>query len=91
MSLRLDVRRMLLRRGWTEESGEVGLLRKNGSVWAATNYGGDSSVSGPSSRGGLWTVGFDNSVPARVIVATCEAGAQDASAKPLQRTDPTPA
>lgn len=74
MSLRLDVRRMLLKRGWTEESGELCLLRKEGSVWAATGRG-DSSVSGPAGRGELWTVGFDNSVPARVIVATCEAAA----------------
>lgn len=74
MSDRLDVRRMLLRRGWTEDRGELCLLRKNGSVWAASGAG-DSSVSGPSSRGGLWTVGFDYTVPARVIVATCEAAA----------------
>jgi len=74
MSVRLDVRRMLLRRGWTEDGSELGLLRKNGSVWAT--YGpGDSSVSGPTRRGDLWTVGFDNTVPARVIVAACEAAA----------------
>lgn len=75
MSDRLDVRRMLLRRGWTEDAAELCLLRKNGSVWAASGAG-DSSVSGPTSRGDLWTVGFDNTVPARVIVATCEAAAQ---------------
>jgi hypothetical protein len=78
MSERLDVRRMLLRRGWTEDSDIVCLLRKSGCVWAAIGAG-DSSVSGPSSRGGLWTVGFDNTVPARVIVATCEAAAGEAA------------
>lgn len=79
MALRLDVRRMLLKRGWTEETGEVSLLRKNGSVWAAANHAGDSSVSGPTSRGGEWTVSFDAGVPARVIVATCEAAAGTAA------------
>lgn len=67
---------MLLKRGWTEDADTVGLLRKNGSVWGATNHAGDSSVSGPTGRGGEWTVGFDASVPARVIVATCEAAVE---------------
>jgi hypothetical protein len=66
---------MLLRRGWTE--GTDGCLRKNGALWAATNNAGDSGLDGRGARrsGGRWTVPFDSSVPARVIVATCEAAA----------------
>jgi hypothetical protein len=65
---------MLLDRGWTADADLTGLLRKNGSVWAT--YGpGDSSVSGPGRRGSEWPVAFDNTVPAKVIVATCEAAA----------------
>lgn len=61
---------MLLRRGWTEDRG---LLRKNGAVWAATNNSGDSGLDGRDRKYG---VDFASSVPARVIVATCEEAAQ---------------
>lgn len=70
MSSRLDVRRMLLRRGWTED--REGFLHKGGALWTATNNAGDSGVDGPGKR---WSVTFDNDVPARIIVATCEAAA----------------
>lgn len=40
MAERLDVRRMLLRRGWTEDSA-LGPLRKNGALWAVANDSGD--------------------------------------------------
>ncbi|MFK8844747.1 hypothetical protein [Streptomyces sp. Ac-502] len=46
MSERLDVRRMLLARGWTEK--RHGLLVKGDASWAATNDCGDSSLSGPA-------------------------------------------
>jgi hypothetical protein len=65
---------MLLRRGWAE--GRDGCLRKNGALWVATNDAGDSGLDGP---GGKWSVAFDNGVPARVIVATCEAAAGGAA------------
>lgn len=72
MSERLDVRRMLLKRGWTEDRDLWPVLRKGGAHWAATNNKGDSGLGGP---GGKFTVPFDSYVPARVIVAACEAAA----------------
>ncbi len=68
MSERLDVRRMLLRRGWTE--GRDLMLRKNGALWAVGSDCGDSGLDAPD---GKWSVAFDSGVPARVIVAACEA------------------
>lgn len=74
MSDRLDVRRMLLRRGWTEDPG-LGAMRKNASTWAVGNDSGDGFLSGPSRRGGEYVVDFPSDTPARVIVAACEAAA----------------
>jgi hypothetical protein len=74
MSERLDVRRMLLQRGWTEDAD--GGLRKADAFWAAFNNSGDSGVGGPGRRGGRCSVAFDADVPARIIVATCEAAAE---------------
>jgi hypothetical protein len=71
MSLRLDVRRMLLRRGWTE--GADLMLRKNGALWTTVNHCGDSGLDSPNRT---WSVAFDSGVPARVIAAACEAAAQ---------------
>lgn len=74
MSQRLDVRRMLLRRGWTED--HEGILRKGHALWAPTNNSGDSGLDGRGARGGRgprYTVEFSGDVPARVIAATCEA------------------
>lgn len=76
MSERLDVRRMLLRRGWTE--GTDGCLRKNGALWAAHNTAGDSGLDATGARGHhsqRWNITFDAGVPARIITATCEAAA----------------
>ncbi|MEU7149141.1 hypothetical protein AB0B15_14065 [Streptomyces sp. NPDC045456] len=76
MSERLDVRRMLLARGWTEK--RHGLLEKGGASWAAVNDCGDSSLSGPR-RGrpdDRFTFDFPGDVPARVIVAAAEAAAE---------------
>ncbi|GCD44127.1 hypothetical protein [Streptomyces paromomycinus] len=76
MSERLDVRRMLLARGWTEKRS--GLLMKGGACWAVTNDCGDSSLSGPR-RGrcdGQFTFDFPGDVPARVIVSAAEAAAE---------------
>ncbi|MFK8850431.1 hypothetical protein [Streptomyces sp. Ac-502] len=75
MSERLDVRRMLLARGWTEK--RHGLLVKGDASWAATNDCGDSSLSGPArGRGDRFTFDFPGDVPARVIVAAAEAAAE---------------
>lgn len=72
MSDRLDVRRMLLRRGWTEH--RHGVIRKGHAVWAVANGAGDSFLDVPSRRG-THVVEFPGGVPARVIVAACEAAA----------------
>lgn len=74
MAERLDVRRMLLKRGWTQSS-DFGPIRKNAATWAVTNNGGDGFLSGPSRRGGEYVVDFPSDTPARVIVAACEAAA----------------
>jgi hypothetical protein len=79
MSERLDVRRMLLRRGWTE--GRDRMLRKNGALWTCINDCGDSGLDSPDKT---WTVEFDSGVPARVIVAACEAAAEVA-ARPARK------
>lgn len=68
MAERLDVRRMLLRRGWTEGS-DLSVLRKNGALWAVTSDAGDSGLDGRDQK---YTIAFDSGVPARVIVAACE-------------------
>jgi hypothetical protein len=77
VSARGDVRRMLLRRGWTE--GEYAVLRKRAATWAGWSHG-DSALSGPGrSRPGRqrsqWTVDFGADVPAAVIAAMAEAAA----------------
>jgi hypothetical protein len=69
MSERLDVRRMLLRRGWVEDRDLLCVLRKNGAVWALANTAGDSGLDGLD---GKYTIAFDSGVPARVVVAACE-------------------
>lgn len=72
MGERLDVRRMLLRRGWTEGS-DLCVLSKNGTVWALANNAGDSGLDG---RDGKYSIAFDSGVPSRVIVAACEEAAR---------------
>lgn len=67
MAQRLDVRRMLLRRGWTED--HEGILRKNGALWCATNQSGDSGV---EAAGCAYGVNFNADVPARIITAIAE-------------------
>lgn len=66
MSDRGDVRRMLLKRGWTESNG---ILRKNGAAWTPTNYHGDSGLDAP---GKAYFVPFTVDVPARIITAIAE-------------------
>lgn len=75
MSQRGDVRRMLLARGWDE--GEYAVLHKAGATWAGIARG-DSALSGQGRAPWCqqWTVGFNRDVPARVIVAVCEAAAE---------------
>lgn len=75
MAERLDVRRMLLRRGWTE--AQLGVIRKNGAVWSVVNDAGDSFLDGPArgGKGRAFAAEFTGNVPARVIVAACEAAA----------------
>lgn len=76
MSERLDVRRMLLQRGWTEDA--EGGLRKADAFWGAFNNCGDSGLSAPGRRSSRCTVTFEADVPARIIVATCEAAVGEA-------------
>ncbi|MEX5711886.1 hypothetical protein AB1484_27225 [Parafrankia sp. FMc6] len=78
MSDRLDVRRMLLARGWDEKS--TGMICKGDAVWAPWGSG-DSALtsSGRGPRRQRWTVDFGRDVPARVIVAMAEAAAEQAS------------
>lgn len=63
---------MLLRRGWTQDPELWPVLRKNGALWAAVNNCGDSGLDGRDKK---YSVAFDSDVPARVIVAACEAAA----------------
>jgi hypothetical protein len=74
VSDRLDVRRMLLKRGWAEGPGR-GTIRKNAATWAVVSDAGDGFLGGPSRRGGEYCVDFPSDTPARVIVAACEAAA----------------
>lgn len=78
MADRLDVRRMLLRRGWSEDGGLPPVLRKNGAVWAA--FAGDSQLDGPD---GKYSIAFGARTPARVIVTACEEAARVNKAKAL--------
>lgn len=71
--LRLDVRRMLLKRGWQEPKGPGRTMEKGRAVWATTNASGDSTLTAFRNGRGEFTIGFTDEVPARVIVATCEA------------------
>jgi hypothetical protein len=68
---RLDVRRMLLARGWQEI--DHGLLSRNN---VTVSYSGtDVFVTGLGARGSRATTDFPSSIPARVIVAMCESWA----------------
>lgn len=73
MAGRLDVRRMLIRRGWQHRRGGYLAVEKGNVCWAPVNEHGDSSLSLYEDRRALFTVGFGGDVPARVIVAACEA------------------
>jgi hypothetical protein len=64
---RQDVTEALEAAGWT---GEPGLLRKNGAVWALSNEANDSFLSV-----GGWTVEFPGDTPTVVVVAACLAAA----------------
>jgi hypothetical protein len=87
MAERLDVRRMLLRRGWTEDPG-LGKLRKNGALWAVTNDSGDSGLDGCNQKYGI---DFPSGVPARVIVAACEAASGETPHTPTDTPTDVPA
>ncbi|MFV8127498.1 hypothetical protein [Streptomyces syringium] len=67
--MRYDVRRMLIARGWAQD-GEW-FMRKNNVLWTET-AGRASGLDGPDGR---YVVEFASDVPARVIVAACEAAA----------------
>lgn len=70
MGRRLDVRRVLLARGW-EEDPERWLLRRTGDlVLGSPNEHRDCCLH--SDKDG-WQVAVPGGVPARVIVAACEA------------------
>ncbi|WP_062209496.1 hypothetical protein [Streptomyces sp. NBRC 109706] len=70
MSERLDVRRMLLRRGWTED--QHGVLRKGGAVVGST-AAGDAFLTGPGrGRHDEFTADFPSDTPAQVIPAATE-------------------
>lgn len=71
MSLRLDVRRMLLARGWKQEDGWV--LKKGTVLWCPQNDRGDSGLQDDGRR--HYSIEFNGDVPARIIVATAEAAA----------------
>jgi hypothetical protein len=64
---------MLLARGWQEDPELWLLLRKDGLAWGSYNEQRDSSL---SSAEGDWQIEFPGSVPARVIVAACQAADQ---------------
>jgi hypothetical protein len=70
--LRLDVRKMLLKRGWQEPKGWGRTMEKGRAVWATTNASGDSSLTAYRDGHSEFTLGFSSEVPARVIVAACE-------------------
>jgi hypothetical protein len=76
MGQRLDVRRMLLARGWTET--RLCVLTKGDVLWASQNDCGDSGIDycGPK----RWSVEFNNDVPARIIVALAETAAKPPTA-----------
>lgn len=73
MSRRLDVRNMLIDRGWEEPKGFGRTAEKGRAVWAPSNERGDSSLSAYRDGRAEFTIGFAGDVPARVIVAACEA------------------
>jgi hypothetical protein len=79
MSERLDVRRMLLRRGWTED--HEGFLWRNGAMWTALNAAGDSGV---TARERAYDIQFNGDVPARIITAIAETIANDRPKGPTQ-------
>jgi hypothetical protein len=70
--LRLDVRRMLLKRGWHEPKGPGRTMERGRAVWATSNRCGDSSLTAYRDGRGEFTIAFTSEVPARVIVAACE-------------------
>ncbi|KDN86729.1 hypothetical protein [Kitasatospora cheerisanensis] len=72
MSERLRTRRMLLMRGWTEDS--YGILRRSdapGVLWAPAGSG-DSGIDGPS-----YSISLNGDVPDRIIVALATLIADD--------------
>jgi hypothetical protein len=73
MDRRVDVRRMLLARGWQEDPKLWLLLRKGDLTWGSPNEYRDPSRS--SAEGG-WQIQFPGDEPARVIVAACETAGQ---------------
>ncbi|WP_406730930.1 hypothetical protein [Streptomyces sp. NBC_01794] len=70
--MRHDVRRMLAARGWTPDAEMF--MRKNGALWTETNGHRDSGLDAEG-----FTLSFDSGVPARVIVAACEAAVRPAT------------
>ncbi len=72
MSERLDVRRMLLKRGWEEHGRIGGPLSKGRASWGTVNQSGDSSLSLYDGKYAEFTIEFPRPVPARLIVAACE-------------------
>jgi hypothetical protein len=70
MDRRLDVRRILLARGWQEDPELWPLLRTGDLTWGSPNEHRDLSLH--AARDG-WQVEFLGNVPAPVIVAACEA------------------
>jgi hypothetical protein len=79
MSDRLDVRRMLLARGWAEQEGAL-VLSKGGAEWACTGCRDSALTARTTGRrtgnAPSWTVDFGADVPARVIVAMAEEAAE---------------
>jgi hypothetical protein len=71
--LRLDVRKMLLKRNWQEPKGFGRTMEKGRAVWATSNASGDSVLTAFRDGRAEFTIGFTSEVPARVIVAACEA------------------
>lgn len=69
MGRRLDVRRMLLAGGWQEDPN-LWLLRKGDLVWGSPAEYRDSALHATQAG---WQIQFPGDVPARVIVAACEA------------------
>ncbi|WP_428957895.1 hypothetical protein [Streptomyces sp. cg35] len=65
-----DIVDALDRRGWTADPHLPLMTHPDGTVWSITTRVGDSGVDAPDKS---WSIPFDSSVPAHVIVATCDA------------------